>query len=101
MIHFTCDCCKRSIDLDCEVRYIVRMEIYAAIEASDGSVDEERDYLDEIEAVLERIDETDDIEDASDMYKQVRYDLCGDCRNKFLRNPLGRSTVAALDFSKN
>jgi hypothetical protein len=77
------------------------MEIYAAVEGAGQALDDERDYLDEIEAVLERLDATEDAEEASDVYQQVRFDLCGDCRKTFLRNPLGRHSATALDFSKN
>ena len=32
MIHYSCDCCKRIIDLQEELRYVVRMEVYAAMD---------------------------------------------------------------------
>lgn len=39
MIHHSCDCCKRLIDPQHALRYVVRMEVYAAMESND--VDEE------------------------------------------------------------
>ena len=32
MIHFTCDRCKREIDPDLELRYVVRLEVQAMME---------------------------------------------------------------------
>jgi hypothetical protein len=101
MIHFTCDCCHRVIDSELEVRYVVRMEVYASLD--DTAVrEEERDHLAEIEDILESMDDLEDDQIGDDVYSQVRYDLCSDCRRKFVKNPLGRmGATAKVDFSKN
>jgi hypothetical protein len=79
------------------------MEVYAAV--GDGSVamDGDRDHLEEIHEVLERLDDLDpnDVQLGEDVYQQLRFDLCSECRQKFLRDPLGRRLAAQLDFSKN
>jgi hypothetical protein len=31
----------------------------------------------------------------------MRFDLCPECRKKFLKNPLGREHSKQFDFSKN
>ena len=99
MIHFTCDCCGRSINQTSETRYVVRMEVYAAMDDEAGHAAEEADHLEEIEDLLERMDDVDaELDDA--LYRQVRYDLCPDCRERFLRNPLGR-VVARTSYSDN
>ena len=36
-----------------------------------------------------------------DVYQQLRFDLCPECRKKFLKNPLGRKTIEQFDFSQN
>jgi hypothetical protein len=35
------------------------------------------------------------------VYEQLRFDLCPECRKKFLKNPLGREYSKQFDFSKN
>ncbi|MEM6331106.1 MAG: hypothetical protein AAF790_12745 [Planctomycetota bacterium] len=113
MIHFTCDCCQRTIDCENEVRYVVRLEVYAAVDAEAGDLGEEVDHLEEIDEVLERIDcpsdghgdghndgPTDQQLDRN-VYEQVRYDLCQSCREQFTKNPLGRLTPVKLGFSEN
>lgn len=102
MIHFTCDVCKRSLDLEHELRYVVRMEVYASLDDSDAPIDDDRDHLQEIHDVLERLDELEIENDqlGDDVYQQLRFDLCGECRKKFLQDPLGRR-IAQLDFSQN
>ena len=101
MIRYTCDCCKRNLDPD-DLRYVVKLEVYAALDptASDEA-DDDRDHLQEIQQILQRSEDEADEQIGSDVYQQLRYDLCPDCRKKFLRNPLGRDASAKFEFSKN
>ncbi|QDU55740.1 hypothetical protein [Aeoliella mucimassa] len=98
MIHFTCDCCKRIIDLEHEVRYIVRMEVFAAVDGVESAMDDDRDYLQEIEDILNR-DGSEELDE--EVYQQARFDLCSECRERFIRNPLGRPAPVELGFSDN
>ena len=36
-----------------------------------------------------------------DVYQQLRFDLCPECRKKFMKAPLGRETLKQFDFSQN
>jgi hypothetical protein len=57
MIHFTCDRCKRVIDPEQELRYVVRMEIEAAMDPiHESEPADDRDHLLEIDEILERVD---------------------------------------------
>jgi hypothetical protein len=100
MIHFTCDSCKREIDPERELRYVVRVEVYAALDPLEDEEDE-RDHLQEIQDILERIDDAEDEQISDDVYQQKRYDLCSECRNRYVKNPLGRLVVHELGFSQN
>ena len=100
MIHFTCDYCQQTIDPERELRYVVRMEVYAALDVSDADAESDRDHLEEIEDILERLADETDPEISEEVYRHVRYDLCSECRQRFLRNPLGRR-AAEFDFSNN
>jgi len=101
MIHYTCDCCKRLIDPQQELRYIVRVEVYAALESSQEEPEDDRDHLQEIQDILERLDDADDEQLGDEVYHQNRYDLCNECRNRYVKNPLGRATMQELGFSSN
>ncbi len=101
MIHYTCDCCKRSLDPD-DLRYVVKMEVYAAFDP--GAIDElddDRDHLQEIQEILQSSKEPLDEQVSRDVYEQLRFDLCPDCRQKLLKNPLGRTLLSQFDFSEN
>ena len=100
MIHYDCDFCKRTFEPE-ELRYIVRVEVYAALDNSEADVDDDRDHLQEIEEILERLDATGESPPGDDVYQQLRFDLCAECRKKFLSDPLGRRMPQHLDFSQN
>jgi hypothetical protein len=101
MIHYSCDCCKRELDPE-DLRYVVKMEVYAAFDPSamDEAADD-RDHLQEIQEILQRSDEAVNDEIASDVYEQLRFDLCPECHRRFLKNPLDRELPKHFDFSKN
>ncbi|MCA9248483.1 MAG: hypothetical protein KDA42_15265 [Planctomycetales bacterium] len=101
MIHYTCDHCKRPIDPRNEVRYIVKMEVYASLDPAEDVIDGDRDELLEIQEILERLDDVDDDQIGDDVYQQLRYDLCSECRKKFVSAPLGTSSAKQFDFSNN
>lgn len=102
MIRYTCDLCKREMDPDEDLRYVVQMEIYAAFDpTTDSEEDEDRDHLQEIQDILERLEQADADRVGDDVYQRLRFDLCPECRKKFIKNPLGKEHGKVLGFSKN
>lgn len=101
MIQYICDSCKRPINAERELRYVVRLEVYAAIDPTTEDVDDDRDHLEEIQDILDRLDDEETAELGDDVYHRTRYDLCSECRNRYVQNPLGRLAVQGLGFSKN
>lgn len=101
MIQYSCDCCKRVLDPD-DLRYVVKMEVYAAFDPQNSSdCDDDRDHLQEIQEILRAAEDADDEQIGSDVYEQLRFDLCGDCRKKFAKHPLPRELSKQFDFSNN
>jgi len=101
MIHYTCDCCKRRIDSADELRYIVRLEVYAALDPMEDEADDDRDHLQEIQEVLERLDDPQELDVCDEVYHQKRFDLCSECRRRFVQDPLGRPSPSQFNFSQN
>jgi hypothetical protein len=78
------------------------MEVYAAFDpASVDSEEDDRDHLEEIQDVLERLEDSADEQIGDEVYQQLRFDLCPECRKRFMKNPLGRETAKAFGFSSN
>jgi hypothetical protein len=102
MIRYSCDLCKRELDPAEDLRYVVKIEVFAAFDpaATDGEEDD-RDHLEEIQDILERLEDSDSDQIGDDVYQQLRFDLCPECRKKFAKNPLAREVAKAFDFSSN
>lgn len=103
MIRYSCDLCKRNLDPEHDLRYVVKIEICAAFDPTVTDEDEsDRDHLEEIQDILERMADADSDQIGEEVYQQLRFDLCPECRKKFLNNPLGREVAAKMvGFSKN
>lgn len=102
MIHFTCDCCQCDLDPNEEIRYVVKMEIYAAMEPVNADeIDEDSDHLLEIHEILERQLDIDNDQVGADVYRKCRFDLCANCHRKFVKNPVGRDSMSHFGFSQN
>lgn len=102
MIHFTCDRCKRALRLSDDLRYVVKMEIYAAMDPVDADqVEDDRDHLLEVHEILERSHDEGDECISDDVYQKRCYDLCPDCHRMFVQNPLGHKTTPQFGFSHN
>ncbi len=101
MIRYSCDLCKRELDPDEDLRYVVKMEVFAAFDPAASDDDDDRDHLQEIQDLLERVEDLDGDQFGNEVYQQLRFDLCPQCRKKFARNPLGREGVTVFGFSDN
>ena len=102
MIHHSCDLCKRLIDTEQDVRYVVKMEVYAALDPALDQADDDRDSHEEVQDMMARLEESDcDELSDDDVYQTMRFDLCPECRKRFLKHPLGREAVKQFDFSQN
>jgi hypothetical protein len=101
MFRVMCDGCGKELRSG-DDRHVVKIEVYAA--RNPNALTEEDLDEDHMEAVsellreLENNDETADLEPAN---RHLRYDLCCDCRKRYLRDPLGKEVAPKFLFSKN
>lgn len=102
MIHFSCDRCKRMIDPEDELRYVVKLEVCAAMEPVDAAdLEDDRDHLLEVQEILERLEADEDDNIGDDVYQKKQFDLCPRCYREYIKNPLGREQPVHLGFSAN
>jgi hypothetical protein len=106
MLHYSCDICKRPIVAGTDLRHVVKIEVFPAVEdqscgcPSGTSSHDDADNLDEMQELLERLDES-ELADLEDDTRSLRFDLCDACRQRFVKNPLGVKGGKQLDFSNN
>lgn len=102
MIHYSCDRCKQIIDPEEDLRYVVKLEVYAAMEPIDvDDIEDDRDHLVEIQEILERLDDAESESVGDDVYQKQRFDLCTECYRQYIKNPMGREVSAHFGFSQN
>jgi hypothetical protein len=102
VIHYLCDRCKQAIDPGEEMRYVVRIEVRAAMDFSDlYDEEDDRDYLMEAHEALERAEDAVQGLVADDIYQNRRFDLCPGCYRKFMKNPVGTDVQVEFNFSQN
>lgn len=97
-----CSMCNRPLDTDTDLLYVVRIEIRASIGSTRWTESEaDRDYLQELDEVLETTDDLEDDQIGEEIVQQLRFDLCSDCRKRYIQRPVGMSCPRAFEFSHN
>lgn len=102
MLHYSCDRCKRIINPEVDLRYVVKLEVEAAMEAVEvDEFEDDRDHLLEVQEILERMEDGDSHLVSDDLYQRRRYDLCAECYRRFIKDPIGHDAWAQVSFSQN
>ncbi len=63
--------------------------------------DLEEDHFEAVSQMLRDSDDSTGYPAIEPTEKKFRFDLCPDCRAKFIRDPLGREPAQSFDFSEN
>ena len=102
MLHFSCDLCGKELLVEEDLRYVAKIEVYAAYDPLEITEDDlEDDHMEQIGELIKSMEHMDQQELEDQVYKSFRFDLCPDCHKKFLKDPLGREASRSVDFSKN
>jgi hypothetical protein len=97
-----CDRCGATLLVDADVRYQVKIEVYAAYDPLEITpADLQRDLESEMAAALEAAEALDPQTLENQVYKRFEFDLCPDCQKKFLRDPLGSNPPEDLPDGRN
>jgi hypothetical protein len=86
-----CHMCGRRIE-EGKTPYIVRIEVFAAGDPPEKLLylDENKDFQEEIDKILEEISNTDPQELEDQVYKFFKFYLCRSCQREYIKNPFGR-----------
>ncbi|MDA0836085.1 MAG: hypothetical protein O2955_20665 [Planctomycetota bacterium] len=99
MLHFTCDLCGSPMN---DHRYVVKVSVYPAFDPEEITEDDvEADHLKDVSDVLEQMEASGKLELEDCSAKSLRFDLCPECRKKYLKDPLARDSGRRLKFSQN
>jgi hypothetical protein len=101
MVHFTCDQCGKELRPDGDPRFVVKIEAFAAHDPAElTEADLEEDNLEAIGELLRAAEEGEPV-DLPEPTRHFRFDLCGDCHQRFVRDPLGKESGTKVSFSEN
>jgi hypothetical protein len=102
MIHLTCDLCGKELQPGSDHSYVVKIEVFPLRDPSElTEADLDEDHLEAVSQMLREIDDGSESPGVEPAEKKFRYDLCGDCKARFVRDPLNRESSPTLDFSEN
>lgn len=89
MAGFCCDLCGKPLLVDSDVRYVVKIEVFAAYDPMELTVEDlKRDRMKEIRELIRRLSEMEAQELEDQVYKSFTFDLCPECQKKYLKDPL-------------
>ena len=85
-----CDRCGETLLADSDVRYKLKMEIFAAYDPMEVSPsDLKRDLESELSSLITEMEKMDPQKLEDQVYKRFDFDICPECQEQILRNPLG------------
>lgn len=85
-----CDRCGKTLLLEEDVRYKVRIQVYAAYDPMELTADDlATDHRGEMVRLLRQLEQQDPDEVQDSVYRELDFDLCNACRKAFLADPLG------------
>ena len=91
MAGFCCDVCGKPLLVDSDVRYVVKIEVFAAYDPMElTDADLKQDRMKEIRDLAQRLSELEPQELEDQVYKSFQFDLCPECQRKYVKNPLPR-----------
>ena len=107
MRHFSCDLCGKDLTAAADARFVLRMEVAPALAAGGpaalSAADLDQDHLDAMAEMLDDLeaDPESDGPPEPPATQHLEFDLCPNCRKRFVADPLGRDRAKKLRFSKN
>ena len=102
MINYTCDMCGKPLLAEENVRYVVKVEVFAAYDPMEiVEEDLDRDYLQEISDIIDEVEDVDAEVLEDEVYKLLRFDLCPACQKKYIADPLFRRARGKIRFGEN
>jgi hypothetical protein len=105
MLHVTCDLCGEELQAG-QDHYVVKIEVFAKHDPAElTEADLEEDHMEAISQLLREMDDQEAADAIEPARHNLRYDLCPECRKRFVRDPLSKNlnkeAAQKFDFSEN
>ena len=101
MLHITCDVCGKELRPG-EDHYVVKIEVFATLDPTQlTEADLEEDHMEAVSQLIRQMEAGKCPDELSPTSHHLRYDLCPECRKRYLRDPLSKEAAQKFDFSEN
>ena len=81
---------------------MVKIEVFTAHDPAPLTEEDlDADHMEEVGQMLQELEALGESETPEPASRELRYDLCPECRKRYLRDPLGREAAQKFDFSEN
>jgi hypothetical protein len=105
MLHITCDLCGAELRSG-QDHYVVKIEVFARHDPAQlTEADLEEDHMEAVSQLLRELEDDQAAEAVQPTRHYLRYDLCPECRQRYLDNPLNKDfakeAAQKFDFSEN
>jgi hypothetical protein len=85
----SCDACGAGLLIESDVRYLVKIEVFAAYDPLElTGQDLARDHRADMAHLLESMKGMDPRELEDQVYRKFQFDLCPKCQREYLKDPL-------------
>ena len=102
MMHVTCDLCGKELRPGEDLHFIVKVEVFAPHDPAELTEDDlDEDHMEAFGEMLREMEDTEESKPVPPACQQLRFDLCPTCRQRYLRDPLGKEAAQKFDFSEN
>jgi hypothetical protein len=98
MAGFCCDMCGKPLLVDSDVRYVAKIEVFAAYDPMElTDEDLAKDHREEIRRLNMQLANVDADEAQDSVYRRFQFDLCPECHKEYLKAPLPKPDAGKHD----
>ena len=91
MIKLACDLCGKTLLLDEDVRYIVKIEVFAAADPMELTEEDlKQDHRKLMRELIEQMKRMDPQAAQDSVYRSFHFEICPKCQKQYLKDPLRR-----------
>jgi DNA-binding GntR family transcriptional regulator len=101
MMKLACDLCGKTLMADEDVRYVVRIEVFAAADPMELTEEDlKKDLRKALRELVARMEHMDPEEAQDQVYRCFHFELCPGCQRKYLKDPLRRGRQETMGNSE-
>lgn len=91
MMKLACDLCGKTLMADEDVRYVVRIEVFAAADPMELTEEDlKKDLRKALRELMVRMEHMDPEKAQDSVYRSFHFELCLACQKEYLKDPLRR-----------